>query len=257
MPVPATSNTIAPPSDLAKMSTEELRAALAKIMATTVAQLVRLAWIVRLLEERGEDLSDLRVGLIPYLRQIAYGQIVPEVVMRYAEHPAIVQAIASLPLSDQERLGRGEHVPLAIQREDGAVAHHMVDPISLQRNQVRRVFARDRIRSAEEQVILLEERPERRPPPADPVIGGLQVDRKRGGLVVGRRFVPVATITEALSQLAKRPEADADAENDGRTCLVNIMFTQSEYDSLREAAHRGRSKMSTLVRQAARAAGLI
>jgi len=255
----ATINPIQPPAELVQMSTDKLRAALTAALARTVAQLTKLAWIVRILEERGEDLTDLRLGLMPYLRQIAYGQVLPEVVVRYAEHHALIRAISALPLPDQERLAKGEHVQLAVRRPDGTADHRMVDPLHLVRDQVSRVFARGRLRTLEEQIVLLEAAPAKPAAGTAPTtVSGVHVDRKRRGLRIGRKFVAVAAVTEALALLSgpadPAPESDDD---DGRTVQFGFMLTEAEYDRIREAAHQGRTKMSTLTRQALRAAGLI
>jgi hypothetical protein len=75
------------PDDLSVLSTVELRQELIKSLGITADNLVRLAWIVRLLEEKGEDLSDLKLGLLTHLRKIAYGQVLPELVVRFASSP--------------------------------------------------------------------------------------------------------------------------------------------------------------------------
>jgi hypothetical protein len=254
----ATATTYQPPADLATMTTQELRAAMTAAMARTVEQLARLAWIVRILEERGEDLTDPRIGLMPYLRQIAYGQTLPEVVIRYAERPALVKAISALPRPDQQRLASGEPVPLAIRREDGTVEQRMVDPSHLVGEQVGRVFARDRIRTIDEQVIMIEARAYSSPRDPTLTAAGITVDRKRRGLVIGRRFVPVAAVVEALGALAETDDSTADQEHDdNRTAQLNLMLTPDEYTRIREAAHVGHSKMSRVARQALRVAGLI
>jgi len=247
-----------PPAELAELSTEKLRQALISTMAKTVAQLTRLAWIVRILEERGEDLGDLKIGLVPYLRQIAYGQILPEVVMRYAERPALVKAISALPLPDQQRLAAGDRVTLAIKAPDGSIDNRMVDPLILTGPQVARVFAKDRIRSVDEQLVLAQEDTIRKARPLMPVVGPIRVDRKRNGLIVGRKFVPAATVVDAMAQLREPiDEADDAAEEEAGSHPVQVVLDPVQFERLRKAAFDGRTKHSILIRRALIAYGLI
>src|SRR5271157_1277362 len=102
--------------ELARLETIQLRQELTQSLHVTAAHLRRLAIIVRLLEERGEDLTDLRIGLLPYLRQIALGQILPEVIVRFAESPWMIRLVGSLPLPDQKRLSDGDRVTLVVPR---------------------------------------------------------------------------------------------------------------------------------------------
>jgi hypothetical protein len=50
-------------ADLGRLDVTQLREELAKSLHVTAAHLRRLAVIVRLLEERGKELADLRIGL--------------------------------------------------------------------------------------------------------------------------------------------------------------------------------------------------
>ena len=241
---------------LSRLTVEELRRDLARSLRMTAESLVRLALIVRSLETRGEDLSDLKIGLMPYLRQIAYGQVLPEIVVRYAERPMLVRAIAALPWPDQEHLSNGGKVPLAIRREDGSLDHRLVDPLHMDRKQVVQVFSRGRIRSPEEQIVAMQSEP--RPPKISPVesIESIKIDRRRGGLVIGRRFHKPAVIVQALSLLASSPESD-DGDDEIRTQAVAIKLTTEEHDRLRRVAVESHSTQITLVRRALRVSGLI
>lgn len=249
-----------PPLELTDLSTDKLRAALVSTMAKTVAQLTRLAWIVRILEERGEDLGDLKISLVPYLRQIAYGQILPEVVMRYGERPSLVRAISALPLPDQQRLAAGERVVLALRAPDGSVDHRMVDPLTLTSSQVARVFAKDRIRPVDEQLVMAEGEKPRKPKLLTVAVGPVRVDRKRNGLIVGRTFVPTAMVVDALAQL-REPISETgdidDAEEEAGAHPVTVLLDPAQFERLRTAAFDARTKHSVLIRRALIAYGLI
>jgi hypothetical protein len=74
---------------------------LARLLGFTAENLLRLAVVVAELESRGEDLSDLKIGLLPILRQIAAGTLLPEVVVYYAGKPLAMKRIAALPPAEQ------------------------------------------------------------------------------------------------------------------------------------------------------------
>lgn len=135
----------------------------------TAASLMRLACIVRILEERGKDLSDLRIGLLSYLRKIAYGQVLAEVVVRFAEHPDLMRRVSQLPIPDQERLASGEPIQLAVWRVGGGTDHRMVDPLSLTKKQIGQVFGPARLRPLHEQIVRMEAK--RPAPPREPTNG--------------------------------------------------------------------------------------
>lgn len=90
-------------------STEELREELGKLLGFTADNLLRLAIIVNELETRGEDLSELKLGLLPLLRKIAAGELLPELVAMYAGRPKLLGIIATkLSRQDQMRAVAGE-----------------------------------------------------------------------------------------------------------------------------------------------------
>jgi hypothetical protein len=241
------------------LTVEELRRELARSLRMTAESLVRLALIVRSLETRGEDLSELKIGLLPYLRQIAYGQVLPEVVVRYAERPMLVRSIAALPWPDQERLSNGAKVALAVRCPDGTLDHRMVDPLYMDRAQVQQVFARGRIRPPEEQLVALEaNRTPRAKAPAAEAIDDIRIDRGRNGLIVGRKFVPLATIVEALALLRDRDGSGADIdEESSEYTTLSIRVDAVQHERIRRAAYEGNTKVATLVRRALVAYGLI
>jgi hypothetical protein len=95
----------------ANRPTDELKAELARLLGFTAENLLRLAVVVAELESRGEDLSDLKIGLLPLLRSIAAGTLLPEVVVRFAGQPRALKAVGALPLDEQRRFASGERAP--------------------------------------------------------------------------------------------------------------------------------------------------
>ena len=68
---------------------------------------MRLALITQELEKRGEDLSAIKMGLLPLLRQIACGKLLPQIVVMYAGEPAAIRKIATFSLLEQEAIASG------------------------------------------------------------------------------------------------------------------------------------------------------
>jgi len=232
--------------------TEALRAQLAGSLARTAQEMLRMAAIVRTLEERGVDLRDLRVGMLDYLRRVAYGQVLPEVVVRFAEHPLLIRRIAALALPDQRRLVEGQGVPVAVRREDGTIDHRLADPLFLSGPQINQVFARDRLRSIAEQTLVLED-PQRRP--RQPVHRGrCRADRERGGLIVRRTLVPLADVLAALADLRGGAESDL---NEALESSLVVRLSAREHQNLKTLAAQSDCTATHLIRRALAAAGLL
>ena len=154
LPLPAASA-----ADLASATTEELRRELAAALEVTAHQLLRLASIVAELERRGEDLAGLKLGLLGYLRRIAAGQLLPELVVLYQGSPAVLRAASMLPPADQRRLASGEPFELVVPRPDGhGWDTRLVEPSWLRPSQLRQLIGPAGIRPAGEQIALLESR---------------------------------------------------------------------------------------------------
>lgn len=94
--------------EAAELSTDALKAELARLLGFSAENLLRLAVVVGELESRGEDLSQLKIGLLPILRQIAAGTLLPDVVVLYAGQPSALKRIAAMPIAEQQRVAKGE-----------------------------------------------------------------------------------------------------------------------------------------------------
>lgn len=86
---------------LREMSETELRSYLAQRLQFTADNLMEMAMVIREFDQRGIDLTDLRLSLLVYLRRIAYGQTLPEVVALLAGRRDLLQRVAFLPLPEQ------------------------------------------------------------------------------------------------------------------------------------------------------------
>lgn len=194
---------IAPDNDLLGATTEQLREELVRTLGLTASNLARMAQIVRVLEERGEDLEALHIGLLHHLRRIAYGQVLPEVVVRFAGRPFLIKVIGNLPIPDQCRIAAGEPVAMATTDPVGVTTHRMVDPYIMTPGQAAQVFAADHIRDLSEQAVILDQKRSRKSARMPDRIGQLRIDKERGGVMVGRYFVPQVDLAAALSILKR------------------------------------------------------
>lgn len=137
-------------TDYAAVPVEELKDALRTAMNAVADKCLEVARIIKALEDRGEDLSDVRkmVGwAFHVLRRMATGQVSPRAFQVFAGCKALLEAVSNLKAEDQEKLARGEKVPLV----NSAGTCHLVDPLGLSRSEIQQVFAPDHIRTAEEQ----------------------------------------------------------------------------------------------------------
>jgi hypothetical protein len=100
------------PTPINRMSTQELRSELSRAITMTADALAYLAacWVE--LERRGEDLSNLRVTLAPYLRAVASGAMAPEAVITFAGKRMVLKWIGKQPIELQRRLAADPRVTI-------------------------------------------------------------------------------------------------------------------------------------------------
>lgn len=111
---------MAKPSDpvaVRHLSTDELRQELSRAITMTAHAVAYLAACWTELERRGEDLSGLKIGLAPYLREVAQGRLAPEAVVTFAGQRMVLRWLARQPLEMQQRIASGE--PVTVIEPDG------------------------------------------------------------------------------------------------------------------------------------------
>lgn len=185
-------------------STDVLKRELVESLGLTARGLLRCACIVHVLEERGEDLTAMQIGIINFLRKIACGQLLPEVVVRFAGNTVLLKRIENLPIADQRRLATGSPVALLVLGTDGGRTIRQADPLKMTAQQVKQAFAGDHIRDEGEQALLLDDRREQASRPLSSMVGPLRLDPDRDGATCGRTFVSLANLEEAVRQLKRR-----------------------------------------------------
>lgn len=234
------------------LSNEQLKEELAKQLELSAGHLLRLALIVQVLENRGEDLSELRIGLIHHLRRIASGQVLPEVVVRFSGSPALLNIVSRLPLTEQQDLASGQPVRLVVPTPEGGYTHRLADPLLLTREQMTQVFAMDHRREDSEQILFLEARRLTPPKEKPKVIGKIKVDRKNKTLYVKRTALPVSDVVEALADLRGINE-----EPVGDPVSVPVQLSEEEHRLLKTLAAQRGTSMTNLIRSALFASGLL
>lgn len=132
---------------LEKLSDAELADALVKSLILTAESYHRAAVIAKYMKEkRGMDISGICRPLAPYIIKIAYGQMLPEVMVFCGPNSLLLRRVSALPIPDQRALLETESLPLA-EGDD----HRMVDPRMAEKWQIQQLFAEDHIRELHEQ----------------------------------------------------------------------------------------------------------
>lgn len=187
-------------STMKAMSDAELDAALAQHLGWTAQGFLVLAHIVAEKERRGHIIDAYRCGgILHHLRKIACGQLLPEIVVLFGHNSTLITRIGNLPLTDQRRIADGEPIPLALPTPQGDKTHRMIDTHTLASAKpevVNQVFARDHIRTIAEQAVHLDQKREEARKPIPERIGKGVIDVERGGVKVGRYFIPHSDIRE-------------------------------------------------------------
>jgi len=93
--------------ELEALPTDTLKKQLSNTLGLTARHLMRLAVIVAVLEDRGEDLSALKNGFLSVLRKIATGELLPDLVVLFAADPHKIQTAAKLPVEEQREILSG------------------------------------------------------------------------------------------------------------------------------------------------------
>ncbi len=189
--------------ELDTMQDKDILAMLSECWAVTVSRLQLMARLVKQCDKRGIDLATRKEfkSQIHDLRRIADGQMLAEVPVRFAKKPSLIAKIGSLSLAEQQRLADGEPVKLLTYGPDGKITHQMADPLEMDAAQIAQVFAQDHIRTEEEQATKLEARRVKSGYRGPEKIGDGIIDRERGGVMVGKRFVPLHDLVKWVKAL--------------------------------------------------------
>jgi hypothetical protein len=245
-----------PNAELALKSVEELREEVKRLLGVTAENLVKLAAVVHELESRGEDISQLRLSILPSLRAIAGGKMLPEVVVKYAGRPTLLKHIEAIPIAQQKNLLERETVFVVTTDDKNNFSEEEVRLAFLNQNQIRQVFSEDSLRSPAEQRAFIrskshkkvekqEVKPQRFYTP--------RADKEAKGIWVGKMFVTREDVIKALSDISGNlKELDADTAE-----TITVRVTKEEKAKLKHSEKLRKLPEWFIIRESLQALGLI
>lgn len=229
-------------NDLAELTVEQLRAELSRGLTLTATTLTRLGAVWAELERRGENLSDLRIGLARTLPLIASGRLAAEAVVAFAGRPMVLRSLEGVPLDEQRRLADGQPIPIYL---PGASSPESLPLARIPSAAVSRVIVDGTIRTPAEQRLALRQRKAAKPQRHYAV----SVDRDNRTLKVGNMTVPLASVIAAMAEAAGAKSVILDdAERPAKTIAGKV--TDEEKERLKAAAKAHDLEEWELVRRA-------
>lgn len=173
----------------------------------TNAVLATAAVFSRLLE-LGVNIEEIRMlGSDEYhfYKRVADGLIVPGVLERFGNSKVLLKRVSALDPKTQQTLADGGRIKFVEITPSGETTHRMVDPlIHLKKRQLAdQVFDGDKIRNEEQQIAWLAEQRVATATAKPEKIGELEIDYERGGVKVGRYFIPQHDLVAAANLLKK------------------------------------------------------
>lgn len=163
--------------NLDPLPTEKLRSLFRELARATVNEVIQMATIVRIFDERGEP-EPIPGRLSDWLRRIAYGQFLPELFVRFLGRNATLKQLQLLPASEQERFIREEPFAVVELGEQGPT-HRLIHPQDLDDEQIRQLVAFDgHLRTEAEQVTYLKKRRDQGVGKPVPVSRDIEIDRE-------------------------------------------------------------------------------
>lgn len=109
-------------------STEVLRSRLRAAIGMTEEAIRTVATLWRELQRRGEDMSEFRTSLSPFLPAVADGRLLPALVVKLSGQTRALARLAELKVDDQQRLLQGE--VLAIYRGGDHIERKQLDHLT-------------------------------------------------------------------------------------------------------------------------------
>lgn len=235
-------NDLTPINDLAAMPTDKLRSELAHGLTLTAVTLTKLGMVWAELERRGEDLSDLRIGIARTLPLIAAGRLAAEAVVAFAGRPMILRALEGVPLELQRRLADGEPIPIYLPGSDGPQSLPLARIPSAA---ITRVIADGIVRTPSEQRMAM--RTKKRIPEHRKY--KIVVDREARTIRVGKMVLPIASILAAMAEAAGAKGMVIDSATAPAKTVAGKV-TDEEKERLKAAAKAHGLEEWEMVRQA-------
>jgi hypothetical protein len=180
-----------------------LLAELQKSFDTSVKHIVRMAAIVRRLDELGVAI-EMESSVLPYLRKIAHGNLSPDLFVTMQGHKSMLNIASTLPAPVQQQIAKNE--PIKVMSTNGDF--RMVPPLSMTTKEVSQVFAFGRIRDEAEQVGYLRGKMQEKATTDQACEeDAVKIDRKRRGIVVGKTFISFIELEHFYKALAPKKKS--------------------------------------------------
>lgn len=232
--------------EVSSMTTEELKAELARGLTMTAAILSKLARIWDELERRGEDLSELRYGVARLLPLIASGRLASEAVVAFAGRPLILRCLEGVPLDEQRKLADGMPIPVYLPGSDEPQSLPLVRIPSVA---VTRVICDGSVRTPAEQRLAMRKREKKTEENKEQRRGTITVEKEERTIRIGRYTVPLASVIAALAEAAgAKGEVFDSVEMPAKTIAGKV--TDEEKERLKAAAKAHGMEEWEMVRQA-------
>lgn len=163
-----------------------LRDMLLRAIGSEVEHVVRISTLVRRLEEMGESLEDFPCStLLPWYRRVAYGQLMPEVLVQFGQHKALARRTMGLSIPEQRLIVCNG--PIKVMEPGGD--SRQVPAFDLSPRELKQVFDRDHLRTEAEQMAWI--RDQQREAHMSQTGGGdepeIKLDRRHGRIWIGKR----------------------------------------------------------------------
>ena len=151
------------------------------------------------LDEPTEDIRDFFGQYYEVCRKISCGQMVPELLVRYYNEPALADRLAKLPIPDQKRIAAGEGLPVVV-KEGSKTTVQKIAPEHLG-PMWKQVIAGDRVRSESEQAAKIAQQTAMKPAKTPDKILGRTLDIEREVVMFGREAVPFKELIEMVRRI--------------------------------------------------------
>lgn len=128
-----------------ELAEEGIRRELDKARKETAENLLRLAVLLRICEERKYEVEGIPINFRQRLLRVAYGQAVPDLLAGFWSRPFLFDRISRLPIPDQQRIAADKPIAV-VERDDQGVTHRLLAPSQMDDDQIKQVLAGDHIR---------------------------------------------------------------------------------------------------------------
>lgn len=189
-------------SQITTLSTADLKREFARALTVTADYLVYMSAIWQELNNRGEDLSDLKSGLMEYVPLIASRQLDARLVVSYAGQKTLLSVLSRLPIEQQHSIAETGTVERVLLDDDDQRVVEIVNLSSIKTSEITQIFADDYVRSVDDQHKLLLMRKNSKSKSKKPrayTHSRIKFEDDQT-LVVGGKSVKIEAMLEALSK---------------------------------------------------------